>query len=184
MALEAAFRELCASLQDLRESLIGLRVTIREDKPLKGDVVLIDLLGDAVDDVLGWVEEALTDASAGQQAAEQGLDFQHARRTLTSCQERYLWLSHRFTFEVLRSDRRDGLRHVGRERGREWKVWASGVNAALNDCQQPLFDVSRSLFRCWQELTERIGASTVSVQATNIGQQVIGRREVSREEVT
>ena len=37
MTLEAAFEDLVTHLQQLHEGLLGLRTTVVEDKPLKGD---------------------------------------------------------------------------------------------------------------------------------------------------
>ena len=59
MSLETAFRDLSVHLQQLRDALLGLRL-VTEDKPLEGDVVLVDIFGDAAADLLGWLEEALT----------------------------------------------------------------------------------------------------------------------------
>ena len=48
MALAAAFQELSTHLGTLQGRLIDLRLTI-EVKPLRGDVVLVDILNDSAD---------------------------------------------------------------------------------------------------------------------------------------
>ena len=42
----------------------------------------------------------------------------------------------------------------------------------LESCQQDLYVTNEALFRCWLEIAERVGMTSVSVQATNIGQQI------------
>jgi len=88
MPLEAAFQDLVVQCRILYDILLGLRLTVVEDKPLTGDVVLVDTFGDAADELLGWLAEALQDATEGQQAtgypdaAIEHLDAGH------SCQRR------------------------------------------------------------------------------------------------
>ncbi len=75
MALEATFRDLTTRLATLREELIDLRTTVLEDKPLHGEVVLIGVLSDALDDMLGAARESSDDGpkrhswSPGRQSA-------------------------------------------------------------------------------------------------------------------
>jgi hypothetical protein len=172
MALEATFADLTVRLQALRESLSGLRMTAVEDKPLRGDVVLVDVFGDAADDLLGWLEEAADAAEAGRQSVGGPVDLDHVRRALTTCQERFNRLVDRFTSDLVRYERIAELARLGHERGGEWRAWATSVKAALEDCRQPIFDVNQALFRCWQDLTERVGMTSVSVRATSIGRHV------------
>jgi hypothetical protein len=172
MALEAAFKELYANLHKLHEGVIGLRTTVVEDKPLSGDIVLVDVFGDASDDLLGWLEEALADVREGQQAATYPVDLDRARRALTTCQEQFNRISQRFSSDLICYERIADLTHFGRKRGGEWHAWAASVKHALDGCQQALYASSQTLFRCWQEIAERVGMNSVSVQATNIGQQI------------
>jgi len=163
---------LCTNLHELHEGLIGLRTTVVEDKPRGGDIVLVDIFGDAADDLLGWLEEALAKASEGQQAATHPIDLDRARRALTTCQERFNRISQRFSSDLVCYERIAELTRFGRKHGREWHAWATSVKQALDWCQQPLYALSQTLFRCWQEISERVGMTSVSVQATNIGQQI------------
>lgn len=171
MTLETASKELGAQLQTLREEIIGLRTTIREDQPMEDDTVLVDMFGDAADDMMGWLEEAMATARDGQQAAERQLDLDRAWRALTTCQQQFSQIEYRL-FDLLSYDRLAPLMRFGRQQGGEWQAWTSSVKAALDHCQSPIYDVSEALFRCWQEIGERAGLTSVSVQATNIGQQI------------
>ena len=170
MALEAAFQELVAQLGTLRDSLMGLRVTVVEDRPLVGGVILADTLGDSVEDLLGWLEEALEGAVEGQQAVGHPTDVDRARRSLTACQEQYNRIAHRFSSELISYERMEQLTSLGHQRGRGWLAWTDSVKEALDRCQQPLYDTNQALFFCWREIAERAGMTSVSVQA--IGQQI------------
>ena len=50
--------------------------------------------------------------------------------------------------------------------------WAGSVKHGLEQCRQPIDAVGKALAACWQEIAERIGTTSISVQATNIGQQI------------
>jgi hypothetical protein len=61
---------------------------------------------------------------------------------------------------------------MGRQRGGEWRAWAKSVRTAAYVCQKPLFGLNQSLFRCWQEIVERVDGTSVSVQATTVGAHI------------
>lgn len=169
MALEAAFNDLGTQLQSLHEGLVGLRTTVMEDKPLRGDAVLVDLFGDAADDLIGWLEEALVAVNEVRQTVAYPVDINHTRRALATCQERFNRIAHLFSSDLVCYERIAELTRFGRTRGGEWRSWADSVKAALDACQQPLYDVNQALFLCWQEIAERVGMTSLSVQATSIG---------------
>ena len=89
MALERTFQELSDRLRRLRDSLLALQLTIREDLPPQGGVALVDQFGDAVDDSLGWLEESLLAAVEAYHAVEHPSDMDRARRALGNCQEQF-----------------------------------------------------------------------------------------------
>ena len=171
MALEASFSDLCAELESLREAFGQFSAAVA-DKPLKGDSVLVDLFGDAADDLLGWVEEAAQSALEGKQAVSYPLDTASARRRLIACQERFNLMSNKLWSDLVSYERMREIATLGRERRGEWLAWSGGVKSALDSCREPLYNVNQSLFACWQEITEHMGTSSVSVQTTTIGQQV------------
>ena len=61
-SLEQTFSETCAGLRNLGEEAEALRVTLVEDRPLSGAVMLIEELGHAAEDLCGWLTEALSAA--------------------------------------------------------------------------------------------------------------------------
>jgi len=170
--LENTFQDLTSKLRELREHLGGLQVTVVEDRPLHDVVKLVDRLGEIIEDLLGHLEEALAAAAKGQQAVAHPVDLDRARRALTACQERYNSLAQRFTCDLVCYETIEELTGLGRARRGEWLAWAKTVRESLRDCQQSSYEVSQALFRCWQSIAERVGANSVSVQATNIGQQI------------
>jgi hypothetical protein len=172
MALDATFKQLQARLRLLHESLTELHTTVIEDHPQADDVVLVDIFGDAAEDMLGWWQEAFTAATQAQQFCDPPLNLEAARRALALCQEHFHRIDQRFTTDLVRYERVAELTRFGRNRGGEWRAWANSVKEALERSRQPLYDVGQLLFQCWQELTERAGILSVAVQATNIGQQI------------
>lgn len=172
MALEATFHQLYTCLLELRQVCLHLSTTVREDKPLDGDVVLVDLFGDGADDLLGLLDEALAAAQDGHAAAGYPLDLARARKALAACQECCLRFGVRYWGDLVRYERLRELRRFGRRRRGEWRAWATGVKAALEACEEPLWTVERAIFGCWQELVERIGTSSVWVCNTSIGQRI------------
>jgi hypothetical protein len=179
MTLEAAFEDLCTHLHKLREGLLGLRTTVVEDKPLEGDSVLVDVFGDAAEELLGWLDEALGAAGEGRKATMDPIDLARARRALTTCQGRFIRISHQFSSNLVPYERISELTRFGRRRKGEWHAWATGVKEALERCREPLYDVNLALFRCWQEIADRVGLSSVSMQTTAIGQYVRTREDTT-----
>ena len=172
MALEAAFHDLRIHLDRLREGLRGVHTTVTEDRPQHGDVVLVDVLDDALADVLGDLEEASAAAGEAFKAVESRADLERARRALATCQDRFNHLAYRYSADLVSYERIAALLRAGRERDREWRAWAVGVKQGLDQCRQPIYDASIALFRCWQEIAERVGMTAFSVQNTTIGQHV------------
>ena len=172
MALESAFRSLCEQLQELRESLTALRLTVVEDRPLEGEAVLVDQFGDAAEDVLGWLEEASMTAGQGYAAACFPQDIGRAARALVSTHEQLQQITCRAAANLLTYERIDGLMRLGRQRKREWLAWSGVVREALEKCQQSLDESSRTLLVCWREIVERVGTNTVALQSTNITQHL------------
>ena len=175
MSLRTEFQSLGTQLERLYEVFSDLRRLI-DDHPSQGDkVLLLDAFGDAVEDMLGWLEEAL-EASAPHLPeslkGEQNFDINLARQALVVCQDQFNRVTHRFSFDLVSYDKVAQLLRLGRERGGEWQAWAKGIKMELESCQQHLYHTNQVLFRCWLEIAERVGMTSVSVQATNIGQQV------------
>jgi hypothetical protein len=172
VALAAAFCALCSDVRKLQEMFHELCLTVLEDRPLRNEVVLIDRLGYAVQDAMGWIEEMGTAAAEAEQGAAYPEDMHRASRALAVCQERFMRFNEQFSSDLSSYECIEELNRFGAERGRECLHWASAVRQVLEEAREPMREVNAALFVCWQELTERLGSASVLVQATNIGQQV------------
>ena len=172
MALDKTFRELSESLRKLRDSFLAIQLTVREDVPKQGSVALVDKFADAIDDALGWVEEALTAALEAGRAAAPPANVELARKALAGCQEQFHRMQERFQSELVSYQRLKDLTAFGRSRRGEWLGWVKTVRTGLEQCQAPMEQASRYLSDCWQEIAERAAMTSVSVQSTNIGQQI------------
>jgi|SRR5581483_6142575 len=171
MALQSAFQDLCLQLQQLRDALRGLR-SIVGDKPLKGDVALVDRYSNGADDMLGWTKDALVAASKGARAVETPIDLEQARSELIAVQELYNTMAEYLAFQLLQGESRVELANLGRERPGEWRAWANTVEEMLDRLQRPLYGVNRALLQSWQEIAERVGTTSVSVRTTTVGQNI------------
>jgi len=172
MALEASFRELDSRVTALREAFTDLRVSLVEDGPRRGAPMLVDQLGDAATDLLGWIEEASEAAGEGlRQAGRPHRDLGAAQDSLLACHERLQQLGQRFASELLNCERVTEIHDLGRERGRSWQLWSESIEKSLDHCQTGLLGAGGAVLECWKEVSELAGAGPVSVRATSIGQQ-------------
>jgi hypothetical protein len=172
VAIEAAFQNLVDKFRAGREAFEGLRLTAVEDRPLRDEVLLVERLGNAVDDLQGWLEEAAAAARDAQSAVRHPLDGYHACAALALANDRFIRLEYKFFCERVSYEEINDLTVFGRRRGREWLGWTGSVIQAFGQCRAPLRELDEALLLCWQELSERLGTSSVTVQTTNIGQQI------------
>jgi hypothetical protein len=177
MAMEAAFRDLLSELRKVYDTLVALRLTVVEDKPLKGDSALIDRFEDSVLDLMGLLNEALRAARLAQKEIVNTGDLHSARRALTTCQERFHRIEQQFAANLVSYEILKDLASLGSERRGEWLAWANSVKAGIEQCREPLGGASKALAACWQEIAERVGMTSVSLQTTNIGQKIVSKVE-------
>ena len=107
-----------------------------------------------------------------RQAVTHPVDLDRARRALTICQDRFLHMEQEFAANLISYEKLRELARLGGERGGEWLAWAGSTKQAIEQCRQPLAAVSVAIAACWQELAERVGMTSITVQATNIGQKI------------
>jgi hypothetical protein len=168
MALLPAFRELCVRLRRLQDTFVALRLTVVEDKP--GDVALVDRMEDTILDLMGLLHEGHGAARAAQRAVEQQLGPEPMRRALSACQEQFHKIESQFREDLGSYENLSDLANLGAQRRGEWKPWAASVRDGVEQCRQPLGDISKGLSDCWQEVAERAGSTSISVHTT--GQQI------------
>jgi hypothetical protein len=188
MPLETTFQDLSTELRKLHDTLVAVRLTVVEDKPVRGEAALVDHLEDTILDMMGLLDEAIKAARAAQKAVGNVTDLNRARRALTVCQQRFHGIERQFADELVSYEKLKDLASLGSERRGEWLPWSNSVKEGIEQCRQPLDGVSKSLTACWQEIAERVGMTSISVQATNIGQKIVSKMEdgadVIREGVT
>jgi hypothetical protein len=177
MGLEAAFESLRRTLGGLQESFSALQVTITEDKPARGAAVLVDQLDNLVTDMSGTLEEAdIRIAEALQTSKPNGpLNLTHS--VLGDVHGLINRFTSLYTDELAAHDHIAQLLEMGRERGREWREWSQMVKTAIERCAAPLKATAGALLECWSELVDRLARNSVSIQATNIGRQIILRED-------
>ena len=168
MALEATFRGLTFCLHQLHDALNELQVTLG-DKPSDDESAMADGLETTVLDLMGILHEARKTALNAQRAVGHPTDLDRARRALTLCQEHFHRIEKQFATELVSYEKLRELARLGRER-RSWLPWANTVKQEIEQCRPPLERISSALAACWQELAERLGMVSLSVQT--IGQQI------------
>ena len=169
MALESTFRNLSVSLHRLHDGLSALQVTLG-DKPPDDESALADGVETIVLDLMGTLHEAQKAALEARQAVGHPLDLDRARRGLTLCQERFHSIEQQFA-DLVSYEKLKELTRLGNTR-RAWLPWSSTVKQGIEQCQPALEQTSIALTECWQELAERLGTVNISMQATNVGQQI------------
>jgi hypothetical protein len=177
MSLETTFESLRRELGRLEETVSALHVTVTEDKPARGDAVLVDWLDNLVTDLASALEEA--DARAGQaiQGSQPNGPLDQTRIALREIHGLINRFTASYVGELATHESIARLLQMGRERGREWQNWTGVVKTAIERCAVCLGAVQGALLGCWDELTERLVAKAISIRSTNIGQQITMRED-------
>lgn len=183
MALEKTFRDLSRQLRMLRDRLDELRVTVVEDRPRKNDAALVDDLEYAVEDVLGWLNEAVENSAKAERAVAHPVDLEQARQSLSHCQELFHRVDQAFSANLVSYERMKDLAGFAGERRGEWPAWVSSVKQGIEQCPPPLEHSRKALAECWQEIAEKAGTTSISVRTTNIGQKIARVKEPENEGV-
>jgi hypothetical protein len=171
VALEATFRELTVCLHHLHDALNALQVTLG-DKPPDDEAALADGVETVVLDLMGTLHEARRGALNARKAVGHPVDLDRARRSLTSCQERFHRIEQQFAADLVSYEKLKELARLGKER-RLWLAWSGTVKQGIQQCQSPLEQTSQALAACWQELVEHSGTTSISVK--NTGQRIVAR---------
>jgi len=174
LAIEDAFQHLVGRFEAATEGFQSLRLTVIEDRPTRGEVLLVERLGNLVEDLRGWLAEGQAAATDARQAVAHPLDSYRARQSLGVANERFNRLEGQFFNEAVSHKTIDELERFARQRGGEWFGWSGSVVIALQSCREPLRALGEAILWAWQELSERLGSGSLLVQNTNIGQHMAG----------
>lgn len=148
----------------------ALHITI-EDKPQHDEAALADDMADKVLELLGCIHEAQSGAVKACKTLRSSADLNATRRALMACQNQFHKIDRSYSTDLASFDKLKELLRVG-SRGAEWTAWAWGTKLAIEQCLPPLQQVNEAFAPCWQELTDRLGTTNISVTATNVQRKV------------
>jgi hypothetical protein len=177
MGLDATLASLRREIARLQDVMSALRVTVIEDRPARGSVVLVDQLDNLITDLSSALEEADALAAQAQQSAQPNGTLESVRTALRDIHGLFNRFAASYAGELASHDHLAQLLDMGDERGHGWWEWSQEVKTAIERCGTPLTAVGVALVDCWSELCERVARNSVSVQATNIGQQITMRED-------
>lgn len=155
LALYDALECLCRALEQVRSAC--------DDHPEPGDVVFVDLYGDAADDLTGRIQEALRSMEGARRAGEAG-DVTGSARPLSQASRALQEVREQLYFDLVHP-RLGELALMGRERGGEWAAWSGAVRDAVERCLVCLAQAERERDAAWSELGERAAGGQVLIRA-------------------
>jgi hypothetical protein len=179
MSLRRALELLSTQLDEAIRVVLELQVHVKDEPP--NGTAVIDPFAYGADDAHGLLAEARA-AVQTVIGHEQPTDLERTAAALAAAHKLVLDVTAELG-SLLAFEKIAELRSFGRERGGPWLPWTSSVHDGLERCRTPLLDLHRALLEAWQELAERSSAG-VSVQTTNIGQQLKVPVEVASEGAT
>src|SRR5580693_4667709 len=116
--------------------LVAVRLTVAEDKPVRGEAALAGHMEDTILDIMGTLDEGLKAARSAQRAVGH-TDLNAARRALTVCQERFHRIEQQFAADLISYEKLKDLARLGNERRGEWIPWATSVKQGIEQCRYP-----------------------------------------------
>jgi hypothetical protein len=196
MSIETAFQSLQRQLGQLKEEFGELRVNAEEfypvsragrrknGQPTPQAPPPVNTLADQAADLQGELDEALQAAHKAAQAVRHPRNLIEAQIAVISIQRALNKTLRKFLEEVAAYEPLSLLDHMGRELGEGWPKWTGLIRSIVNDCRERLLESFHALAECWQELAEKLAANSVSLQTTNIGQQITASEPNSVHEFT
>jgi hypothetical protein len=163
MAFVIALSELGRRLRMLEEAGGFLRTTIAEDKPADDDVVLVDLLADATDDLVSLVKAARERLGVAQRLTGSTASLGTLGVALVACHQHINQAERHAMLSLAPYERVADVLRCGRERGGEWLAWSISVRDGLAGCHPLLFDINDALWMCWREFADHAGENRIPV---------------------
>jgi hypothetical protein len=194
MAIDRAFQLLCEQLRLLKEAVDELHLNISGDyhpespsqQRVDGDPgreqapLPVQHLADVVSELQGKLEEAQHAAAGAELAARRPRRFFDLQLELIAIQRCMNGVLKTFLEEVNAYESMHTLFVMGRRKGGKWPAWVALMKTVIEACRGPLCGTFQALFECWEELADKLNASTVSLQTTNIGQQITTRENQNK----
>jgi hypothetical protein len=192
VAIETAFEALQRALEDLKGELEELRVNAADFYPEprgrhrknggkfeEAPPPPVVSLADQATDLEGHLEEGVQASRKAGQAVRHPRNLAEAQLALNVVQRSLNRVLRQLLMEVASYDRLQTLFQMGRQRGQGWPAWVAVIKSVIDDCQQRIVGAFEALAECWQELAEKLAAGSISVQATNIGQQITAHERMA-----
>jgi hypothetical protein len=164
MVVAERYSQLWQRLHEMREAWLELRITVREDRPLGQATMLVESIGDDVDDGLAAVEEAVGAVTGALQDSE---DLRAGGRALGVVHSRLAQASDRYWLNIASVTRQRELQSLARRHGGEWMAWARSVQDAHGRLPTGITAANEELGHAWSDLVERAASGSTS---SNIGQ--------------
>jgi hypothetical protein len=149
---------LCTGLSQLEQALHSLSWAIVQGQPkTEQGHALADYYDEAVTEMTGQVMTAHEALDCDRKQAAGSPGFSQIRAGMITCQQNFNQLSGRFYGDLVSFERIEELNELARRKGQKWAGWVLGVKDALNQCHQPLYELSQTLLQEWIELTGQQG---------------------------
>ncbi len=177
MSVKSSIEGARERVRELQEAVQALHLTVSQDRPGQNEAALVDWLDDAVTELAGSVEGASGHLGRVLQSELREGPLPQARDGLCGAQELLNQFTERYLCGLAEHQRLTQLARMGRERGKGWNDWVQVVKGAIGRCAKPLLRAQEALLDCWRELGEALARNSVSVNATNIGQQIQLRKD-------
>ena len=179
MALDRAFQDLCGRLRALETGLEELSSAVLHSKPAAGKAkagpskehYLADRLWEMVAEMQGRQKEASVAAAEAKRAVDSPLNLDRAWRMLKTSQEAVNLVGRQYSSDMVSYERVHDLMTLRTEHP-EWTGWVEAQLIHLGQLRKQIGDTNEAFLLCWQEIAERVGMTTVTVQTTNVGQQI------------
>ena len=99
-------------------------------------------------------------------------DLQHAQAALIDVSRYLNDAVDRFRKDIMQPTTLQLLSEMASELSGEWPEWLQQIKSITYTTRDKFLEVWRALCQCWEELADKLSSSAVSVQTTNIGQQI------------
>ena len=170
MALQQSFNDLVGSLKELLDSVLSL-IDMLEPEPMRDEPYLVRQLLDFAMDLEGPTRGAIAAATDAVVAAAYPQDLERLRQRLIEVQRAHNEMTRTLVADLLAPSNLGELVQLGVQRA-DLRRWTDKVIDLTARCSESLFGVSDALFACWQEMVERIGMNSISVQTKAVGQEI------------
>lgn len=151
MSLSTCLDTLIARLRALADAVNDLRLTAVEDLPAGSEQMVLETVAGSVEELTGWIFEALAEALAARDDLALRHDTGAALRRLAACHERVNRLSGRAWVGPVPYETYAELGRLAREHGGEWPGWLAMLRLGLESCGPPLFAVQAALLESWRD---------------------------------